>query len=110
MKITHQDYSYVRQAARRFSRRLPAHVAVEDIVSAGFVGLMESAGRYDPGRSHSFHVYAGYRVKGAILDALRAADRLPKDQRARARHIERARRRCVGRLGRPPEPDEMAAE
>jgi RNA polymerase sigma factor (sigma-70 family) len=68
-------YPYVQKVARHLARRLPAPIPLEDVVSAGMVGLMESVDRYDPSRAPSFDRYAAFRIKGAILDELEAADR-----------------------------------
>ena len=105
-----RHFPYIEQIARRLRRRLPRYVPLEDMVSAGFVGLMESVDRFDPRRSVSFDSFAEFRIKGAILDALRAADPLSRDQRAAFLELRRARHRLLGRLGRDPEPEELAQE
>lgn len=105
-----RHFPYIEQIARRLRRRMPRYVPLEDMVSAGFVGLMESVDRFDPRRSVSFDSFAEFRIKGAILDALRAADPLSRDQRAAFLELRRARHRLLGRLGRDPEPEELAQE
>lgn len=101
---------FIRQVARRMARRLPSHVALDDIVSAGVVGLMDCIDKYDPGKSERFETYAEFRIKGAMLDELRAADPLSRDQRASVNALREARHTLEGRLGRAPDAEELAAE
>jgi RNA polymerase sigma factor for flagellar operon FliA len=78
----------VRAAARRFARRLPSHVEVDDLVSAGMLGLTEAVRRYDGDGSERFDAYVRVRVDGAMVDHLRTLDPLTRDQR---RQIQRVR-------------------
>jgi len=71
----------VRTIARAVSHGLPAVVELEDLVHDGVVGLLECARRFDPSRGVDFRTYAGYRIRGAILDGLRARDPLPRSVR-----------------------------
>jgi RNA polymerase sigma factor for flagellar operon FliA len=103
-------YPFIRQVARRIARRLPANVALDDIVSAGFIGLMDCIDKYDPSKSSRFEKYAEFRIKGAILDELRAADHLSRDQRANVNALRQAQKRLEVRNGRAPELEEVAAE
>ena len=59
---------FVKRVAQRLARRLPSHIALEDLVSAGVVGLLEAMNRYDSSRVTNFEKFAEFRVKGAILD------------------------------------------
>ncbi len=67
----------VRFLARRIHERLPQHVDIEDLVSAGVVGLMDAFAKFDPDKKVQFRSYAQFRIRGAILDSLRtlACDR-----------------------------------
>jgi RNA polymerase sigma factor FliA len=103
-------YPFIRQVARRMARRLPTHVALDDIVSAGVVGLMDCLDKYDPKKSERFETYAEFRIKGAMLDELRSADPLSRDQRASVNALRDARHALEGRFGRAPEPEELAEE
>lgn len=102
-------YPLVQRIARRAAARLPPGVEVDDLVSAGVIGLIEALGRYDPSRGVPFEVAARYRVQGAILDALRATDWVPRVVRTRGKAVERARSALTSRLGRPPTAAELAA-
>lgn len=72
----------VHRVVRRMARRLPRCVSADDLVSAGTLGLMDALTRYDTGRAASFAPYAEIRIRGAILDHLRAMDWLPRSARA----------------------------
>jgi RNA polymerase sigma factor for flagellar operon FliA len=85
-------YAMVESVARHIHSRLPPSVLVDDLVSVGVLGLMESVERFDPARGVPFETFARHRVRGAILDALRAADWVPHSVRRKAQAIERTRR------------------
>lgn len=80
----------VRAIARAVSHGLPPVVELEDLVHDGVVGLLESARRFDPSRGVDFRTYASYRIRGAILDGLRARDPLPRSLRRALRLADRA--------------------
>ena len=69
--------------ARRIHDRLPAQVALEDLVHTGVVGLIDAIEKYDPGRNVQFKFYANFRIRGAILDSLREMDWAPRQLRRR---------------------------
>jgi RNA polymerase sigma factor for flagellar operon FliA len=100
----------VRFLARRIHERLPQHVDVEDLVSAGVVGLMDAFAKFDPGKKVQFRSYAQFRIRGAILDSLRTLDWSPRELRRKGRAVEEAIRVLTARLGRPPGEAEVAAE
>jgi RNA polymerase sigma factor for flagellar operon FliA len=108
--LANQYLPFVRRVAHRLARRLPSHVRLEDLVSAGIVGLLEAMDRFDPGRQNEFESYAEFRVKGAILDELRRRDLMARDARLASKEIESCARRLTQALGRPPEEEEMARE
>ncbi|MDQ4130071.1 MAG: sigma-70 family RNA polymerase sigma factor, partial [Actinomycetota bacterium] len=74
------------------------------------LGLAEAHGRFDPARGVEFGAYAIARVKGAMVDAIRAADWVPRKTRARERRINEVRDRLTSTLGRAPSPSELARE
>ena len=80
----------VKYVAGRMASGLPAHVEEADLISYGLVGLISAIQRFDPEREIKFETYAIPRVRGAIIDELRALDWVPRSVRARAREIERA--------------------
>src|ERR1044071_7986982 len=100
----------VKYVAGRLGSGLPAHVDEGDLVSYGLLGLIGAIERYDPGRDIKFETYAMSRIKGAIIDELRALDWVPRSVRARAREIERAIGELESRLGRAPTDEEIAAK
>jgi len=100
----------VRYLARRIHERLPQHVDMEDLVSAGVVGLMDAFAKFDPEKKVQFRSYAQFRIRGAIIDSLRTLDWSPRDLRRKGWAVEEAIRVLTARLGRPPGEAEVAAE
>jgi RNA polymerase sigma factor FliA len=98
----------VRTIARQIHRRLPRSVDIEDLTSAGTVGLLEAISRFEPGRKIRFDSFAQYRIRGAILDSLRDIDWAPRTLRRKAREIEEVSHALRGRLERPPSEEEIA--
>ena len=99
----------VRFLARRIHERLPQHVDIEDLVSAGIVGLMDAFAKFDPAKKVQFRSYAQFRIRGAILDSLRTLDWSPRELRRKGRAVEEAIRVQTARLGRAPGEAEVAA-
>jgi RNA polymerase sigma factor for flagellar operon FliA len=100
----------VRFLARRIHERLPQHVDIEDLVSAGVVGLMDAFSKFDPAKKVQFRSYAQFRIRGAILDSLRTLDWSPRELRRKGRAVEEAIRVLTARLGHAPDEAEVAAE
>ncbi|MBB6147235.1 RNA polymerase sigma factor for flagellar operon FliA [Silvibacterium bohemicum] len=100
----------VRFLARRIHERLPQHVEIEDLVSAGILGLMDALQKFDPEKKVQFRSYAQFRIRGAILDSLRTLDWSPRDLRRKGRAVEEAIRLLTTRMGRAPAESEVAAE
>jgi RNA polymerase sigma factor for flagellar operon FliA len=98
----------VKYVAGRLGSGLPAHVDEGDLVSYGLLGLISAIERYDPDRDVKFETYAIARIKGSILDELRALDWVPRSVRSRARQIERAMSELESKLGRAPSDEELA--
>jgi RNA polymerase sigma factor FliA len=96
--------------AGRMSSGLPAHVEESDLISYGLIGLINAIERFEIEREIKFETYAITRIKGAIIDELRALDWVPRSVRARAREIERAHAKLEHRMHRTPTDDEMARE
>ncbi len=86
----------------------PRHVEREELARAGALGLVEAARRYDESRGVPFDRFAAQRIRGAILDAVRAADWAPRSVRTLARKLEATEQRLASRLGRVPTIEEMA--
>ena len=100
----------VKFVAGRLGSGLPAHVDEGDLVSYGLLGLIGAIERFDPDREIKFETYAISRIKGAIIDELRALDWVPRSVRARARDIERAIAELERKLHRAPTDEEIAAK
>jgi RNA polymerase sigma factor FliA len=98
----------VKYVAGRMSSGLPAHVEEADLISYGLLGLIDAIERFDLEREIKFETYAIARIKGAIVDELRALDWVPRSVRARARDIERVHRRLEHELQRTPTDEEMS--
>jgi RNA polymerase sigma factor FliA len=98
----------VKYVAGRMSSGLPAHVEEADLISYGLLGLIDAIERFDLEREIKFETYAIARIKGAIVDELRAQDWVPRSVRARARDIERVHRRLEHELQRTPTDEEMS--
>ena len=86
----------------------PRHVDRDELARAGALGLVEAARRYDEARGVPFERFAAQRIRGAILDAVRAADWAPRSVRNLARKLENAEQRLATELGRVPNKEEMA--
>jgi RNA polymerase sigma factor for flagellar operon FliA len=99
----------VRFVARRIHERLPQHVDIEDLVSAGIVGLIDAFSKFDHGKQVQFKSYAQFRIRGAILDSLRTLDWSPRELRRKGRAIEETVRSLTQQLGRSPNENEIAA-
>lgn len=86
-RLIREHADAARRIALRMARRCPDWVAREDLVSAGMVGLIEAADRYDDSRQEPFIAFAEHRIRGAILDELRRGDIMPRRVRQMARKI-----------------------
>jgi RNA polymerase sigma factor for flagellar operon FliA len=100
----------VKYVAGRVGTGLPAHVDIADLVQSGVFGLWEAIDRFEPERGLKFETYAMQRIRGAILDELRAQDWVPRSVRSRAREVERALERLETRLQRSATDAEVATE
>lgn len=99
----------VRLLARKLAARIGGAVEVDDLVSAGTIGLAQALESYDLSRSNSFATYASRRIHGSMLDELRRRDWVPRSVRSKARQLQRAAGKIEAVLGRSPRPSEMAA-
>jgi RNA polymerase sigma factor FliA len=100
----------VKRIAYHLAGRLPPQVEVEDLVQAGMMGLLEAAQNYASGRGASFETYAGIRIRGAMLDALRKLDWAPRSVHRKARAAATALREVESRLGPGASEAEVAAQ
>jgi RNA polymerase sigma factor for flagellar operon FliA len=100
----------LRAVAHRVGSALPSYVEVADLVQCGVFGLIDAVERFDPERCPRFESYAAQRIRGAILDELRAQDWVPRTVRGRLRELERAQERLEARLLRAATDNELADE
>jgi RNA polymerase sigma factor FliA len=107
-EILREHLPMVRFLALRIRERLPQQVEMEDLISAGIVGLMDALQKFDPKKKVQFRTYAQFRVRGAILDSLRALDWGPRDLRRKGRAVEEAIRSLSATLGKAPTEIEVA--
>ena len=109
-KLVEKYLPLVNIIAGRVVVGLPAHVDRDDLVSSGFFGLLDAIERYELTRGNKFETYAGVRVRGAMLDHLRAKDWIPVSVRQNIKKYEKAVARLEGELGRTATDEELAAE
>lgn len=106
-----REYSHlVKRLAHQMMTRLPHSVQIDDIIQAGMMGLLDAASRFDDIHGAQFETYATTRIRGAMLDELRATDWLPRSLRRDMRGIESAISHAQQKLGRSPNETEIAEE
>ena len=105
-----EQLPHVHYIARRIHARVPPQVLLEDLVHAGILGLLEAVNKYDPNKNVQLRHYAAFRIRGAILDSLRAVDWGTRGLRRKARRIQCAISECKVRFSREPTEPEIAAE
>jgi len=108
-EIIHKYMHLVKYVAGKISVNLPPHVEINDLVNEGILGLIDAIGKYDDTRGVKFETYATTRIGGAILDALRAMDWVPRAVRQKSRELERAFTELENRLGRVPTEEEVSS-
>jgi RNA polymerase sigma factor for flagellar operon FliA len=105
--LAHVDL--VKTLANRLGRRVPSHVEVSELVSVGVLGLIDAASRFQPSLGVPFDAFARRRIHGAMLDALRGLDRVPRSVRRLQRTVDATLTRLRHLLGREPETEEIAS-
>ncbi len=100
----------IKYVANRIAMRLPPHIEVDDLISVGVLGLMDAISKYDSSRGAKFKTYAEFRVRGAILDELRAMDWVPRSIRQKASNVDKVVQKLQAKLSRSPEDEEVAKE
>lgn len=100
----------VRLIARKIHEKLPDTIALDDLLSAGALGLIQAIDHFDPRQNVKLRTYAEFRIRGAILDSLRDTDWAPRMKRKLARELEDAVSKAEQRCRRAPEEAEIAAE
>jgi RNA polymerase sigma factor for flagellar operon FliA len=100
----------VKYVAGRVAVGLPANIEQADLISYGIFGLIDAIDKYEPERGIKFETYAISRIRGAIIDELRAIDWVPRSVRFKAREVEKAYTNLENTLKRPPSDAEIAEE
>jgi RNA polymerase sigma factor for flagellar operon FliA len=99
----------VKSVAERLKLKLPESVDIDDLFSAGVIGLMDAIDKFEPERCVRFETYCSQRIRGAILDDLRKNDWVPRMIRTKSNSLDRTRAELAGELGREPTDEELAA-
>ncbi len=107
-QLIEQHLPLVKHVVYQVAVHFPRHVDRDDLARAGALGLVEAARRYDEERGVPFERFAAQRIRGAILDAARAADWAPRSVRTLARRLEGVEQRLATELGRLPNAEEKA--
>src|ERR1700722_7890649 len=100
----------VRWIAIRIHEKLGGSVTLEDLISAGVIGLINAVDSFDPGFNAKLKTYAEHRIRGAILDSIRGMDGIPPHKRKRMKQMQAAIAKLEQVLQRAPEEEEIAAE
>lgn len=103
-----QHVGLVEKVAKRLARKLPRHVRMDELISAGMMGLLDASERFDPDRNDRFESFAEFRIRGAMLDDLRARDSLSRDMRRICNELADATASLANQLGRAPSEGEVA--
>ncbi len=106
--LVEQHLPLVRHVLAGVAAHFPRHADREELAQAASLGLVEAAARYDEARGVPFDRWAALRIRGAILDAVRALDFAPRALRAASREVEAARTDLTARLGRMPSSEDIA--
>jgi RNA polymerase sigma factor for flagellar operon FliA len=109
-KVVEQYAHLIKKVAYKMIARLPANVEMDDLMSAGVIGLIDAAEKYDPEKSCNFKSYAEIRIRGAMVDELRSLDWVPRSVRQKGASIDVVARELQGKLGRPATELEIATE
>ena len=110
LPITEEHLSLVERSAKKLIRRLPDSVELGDLMGNGYIGLLDALAKYDIKKNDNFAAYAEIRIRGAMLDGLRAMDWVPRSVRQKAHHMQAAQDKLYNQKGRLPTGDEMAEE
>jgi RNA polymerase sigma factor for flagellar operon FliA len=106
--ILAEHLGLVHHVARQLAKHLSTAAELDELVSAGTLGLIQAVDSFDSSRGLSFSTYAVPRIRGAILDELRKQDHVPRNVRRRLRDVSRAREALAGALRRSPTDDELS--
>lgn len=106
-RLIEEHLELVKRIAYHLLARLPAHTEIDDLMQAGMMGLLEAARNYDPSRGASFPTFAGFRIRGAMLDEVRRHDWTPRSVHRKQRELTAAIRELEAETGRQPKANEI---
>ena len=107
--LIERNLDLVKIIAGQVSMHLPQHIEMDDLISAGTIGLVEAADKFDVSRGVQFRSYASTRVRGAIIDDLRAMDWMTRSMRVKSNRLEKAYSELSSKLGRQADAEEVAS-
>lgn len=109
-KLICQCLPLVKSTAHRLHTYASPSHDIDDLASAGIMGLLDAIEKFNPTKGAAFKTYAGYRIRGAILDEIRALDWVPRSVREKASELEIVYTRLEQQMGRPPTEADVAKE
>ncbi|MBW7956338.1 MAG: FliA/WhiG family RNA polymerase sigma factor [Thermodesulfobacteriota bacterium] len=107
-RLLEENIHLVKIIAYQVAVNLPPHIDVNDLISAGTIGLLESIDRFDSAKGVQFNTYASIRIRGAIMDELRSMDWMTRSMRDKSNQLEKAYDQIERKTGRPAETEEVA--
>ncbi len=107
-QLLEEHLPLIRYHAEQLIRRVPGSVEIDDLINAGVLGLLDGASRFDGCRNIQFKTFISYRIRGAMIDYLRALDWFPRSMRDTAKELQQALNILEQRYGRPAEEKEVA--
>ena len=108
-QLLEEHLPLIRYHASQLIRRVPDSIEFDDLIDSGVLGLLEGAGRFDNSKGTLFKTFISYRVRGAMIDYLRAFDWFPRSMRDASKELQKALTILEQKHGRPAEEDEVAA-
>lgn len=97
----------IKHLALRIASRLPSHIELDDLINSGVIGLMDAIDKFDPAKGVRFETYAEFRIRGAILDELRAQDWVSRSVRQKANLLSKTYAELEQKLGRAATDEEV---
>jgi RNA polymerase sigma factor for flagellar operon FliA len=107
-EIIKEFLPFIKYTAYRFSKRLPPQMTVNDLISSGVIGLLDSLQRFEEGRV-KLATFVEHRIRGAMLDELRSQDWVPRSMKTKIKAVKQAHQKLEQELGRLPHDEEIAA-
>jgi len=109
-RVIEEFIPVIRHLAYKVSKGCDDDSIIDDLISAGIMGLLEAIEKYDAKRGTKLNTFAYLRIRGAMIDELRARDWFPRSARTKSKRLEEVIRRLESRLGRYPQEEEVAEE